>query len=75
MLASTSTGCLMDVPHGARPGLSLSAPCSAPSDYSRRSPDYQLRKRMRNYLLDLSVKLLLRKRAMIETSKDQLKNS
>ncbi len=34
----------------------------------------KLRKRMRNRLLDLSDKLLLRKRAIIETINDQLKN-
>jgi hypothetical protein len=34
----------------------------------------KLRKRMRNRLLELSDKLLLRKRAIIETITDQLKN-
>src|SRR6266581_111875 len=34
----------------------------------------KLRKRMRNRLLDVSDKLLLRKRAIIETINDQLKN-
>jgi hypothetical protein len=33
-----------------------------------------LRKNLRNVLMDLSEKLLLRKRALIETSNDQLKN-
>ena len=34
----------------------------------------QLRKTMRNQLLPLADNLLLHKRALIETSKDQLKN-